>query len=76
MAQGTIKLLWLQFLLTELGFAVTNSSYLLCNNKFVIMLFYNSVLHERTKHIEVVFTSFEKKLITLLLLFVLSYLLL
>ena len=52
MAQGTNEILWLRSLLTELGFLVTDSSYLFCDNKSTIMLSFNSVLHERTKHIE------------------------
>ncbi|PSS33155.1 Endonuclease, partial [Actinidia chinensis var. chinensis] len=53
MAQGTSEILWLRSLLTELGFSVTDSSYLFCDNKSAIMLSSDSVLHERTKHIEV-----------------------
>ncbi|GFY91383.1 hypothetical protein Acr_07g0015790 [Actinidia rufa] len=53
MAQGTSEILWLRSLLTELGFSMTDSSYLFCDNKSAIMLSSDSVLHERTKHIEV-----------------------
>ncbi|GFY96557.1 hypothetical protein Acr_11g0008630 [Actinidia rufa] len=53
MAQGTSEIIWLRSLLTELGFSVTDSSYLFCDNKSAIMLSSDSVLHERTKHIEV-----------------------
>ncbi|GFY83186.1 hypothetical protein Acr_02g0014260 [Actinidia rufa] len=36
-----------------MGFSMTDSSYLFCDNKLAIMLSSDSVLHERTKHIEV-----------------------
>ena len=53
MAQGTCELLWLRSLLQELGFPVTEPSTLFCDNTSAIMLASDSVLHERTKHIEV-----------------------
>ncbi|GFS34134.1 hypothetical protein Acr_00g0032440 [Actinidia rufa] len=53
MTQGISEILWLRSLLTELDFSVTNLSYLFCDNKLAIMLSSDSVLHERTKHIEV-----------------------
>ena len=53
MAQRTCELLWLRSLLDELGFLVKDSSTLFCDNKSAIMLSSDSVLHERTKHIEV-----------------------
>ena len=61
MAQGTSEILWLRSLLTELGFSVTNSPYLFCDNKSAIMLSSDSVLHERTKHIEVDIHFIRKK---------------
>uniref|UniRef100_A0A5B6Z3F8 Reverse transcriptase Ty1/copia-type domain-containing protein n=1 Tax=Davidia involucrata TaxID=16924 RepID=A0A5B6Z3F8_DAVIN len=53
MAQGTCELLWLRSLFSELGFPVKNSSELFCDNKSAIILASDSVLHERSKHIEV-----------------------
>ena len=53
MAHGTCELLWLRSLLFELGFPVDGSSTLFCDNKSAILLASDSVLHERTKHIEV-----------------------
>ena len=53
MAQDACELLWLRSLLSELGFAVTESSTLFCDNKYVIMLSTVSVVHKRTKHVEV-----------------------
>ena len=53
MAQGFCELLWLRSFLGEIGFAETGSSGLFCDNKSAIMLASDSVLHERSKHIEV-----------------------
>uniref|UniRef100_A0A2N9G5A4 Integrase catalytic domain-containing protein n=1 Tax=Fagus sylvatica TaxID=28930 RepID=A0A2N9G5A4_FAGSY len=53
MAQGTCEILWLRSICNELGFMETDSSQLFCDNKFAIMLALDSVLHERSKHIEV-----------------------
>ena len=53
MAQGTCEILWLRSILQELGFPVSEPSTLFCDNKSAIMLASDSVLHERTKHIEV-----------------------
>ena len=53
LAQGTSELLRFRSLLTELDFSVTDSSALFCDNKFDIFLSSDSVLHEKTKHIEV-----------------------
>ncbi|GFZ21735.1 hypothetical protein Acr_29g0008970 [Actinidia rufa] len=61
MAQGTSEIIWLRSLLTELGFSVTDLSYLFCDNKSAIMLSSDSVLHERTKHIEVDIHFIRKK---------------
>jgi hypothetical protein len=53
MAQGTCEILWLRSICNELGFMETDSFQLFCDNKFAIMLALDSVLHERSKHIEV-----------------------
>ena len=53
MAQGTCEIIWLQSILRELGFPVCLPLTLYCDNKSAIMLAFDSVLHERTKHIEV-----------------------
>jgi hypothetical protein len=53
MAQGTCEILWLRSILNELGFMEKDSSQLFCDNKSAIMLASDSVLHERSKHIEV-----------------------
>ena len=53
MAQGTCEILWLRSICNELGFMETDLSQLFCDNKSAIMLASDSVLHERSKHIEV-----------------------
>ena len=53
MAQGTCELLWLYSFMTELSFPMIAPYTLFCDNKSAIMLASDSVLHERTKHIEV-----------------------
>ena len=53
MAQATCEILWLRSICNELGFMKTDSSQLFCDNKSAIMLDSDSVLHERSKHIEV-----------------------
>uniref|UniRef100_A0A2N9F8S9 Reverse transcriptase Ty1/copia-type domain-containing protein n=1 Tax=Fagus sylvatica TaxID=28930 RepID=A0A2N9F8S9_FAGSY len=53
MAQATCEILWLRSICNELGFMETDSSQLFCDNKSAIILASDSVLHERSKHIEV-----------------------
>jgi hypothetical protein len=53
MAQGTCEILWLRSICNELGFMEIDSSQLFCDNKSAIMFASDSVLHERSKHIEV-----------------------
>ena len=53
MAQGSCEILWLHSILAELGFPACMPSTLYCDNKSAIMLASDSVLHERTKHVEV-----------------------
>ena len=61
MPQGSCELLWLRSLLDELGFPVMDSSMLYCDNKSTIMLSSYSILHERTKHVEVVIHFIREK---------------
>ena len=61
MAQGTCEILWIRSILNELGFTEKGSSQLFCDNKSAIMLASNSVLHERSKHIEVDIHFISKK---------------
>jgi len=52
MAHGVTELVWLRSLLDELGQPLASGSTLYCDNKSAILLTQDSVLHERTKHIE------------------------
>ncbi|CAL8154939.1 unnamed protein product [Prunus armeniaca] len=53
MAQGVCKLLWLRRLLRDLRFAPQKPMDLYCDNKAAIVIAYNPVQHDRTKHVEV-----------------------
>lgn len=53
LALGTCEIIWLRSILGELGFPVTSPSTLYCDNRSAIQLASDSVLHERTKHIEI-----------------------
>ena len=61
MAQGTCELLWVHSLLAELGFPVSEPSILFCDNKSTIMLASDSILHERTNTLKLMFILFVKK---------------
>lgn len=51
-ANTTCKILWLQSLLKELGIFLDKPPTLLCNNLGATYLSVNSILHSRTKHVE------------------------
>ena len=48
----TSKLLWLRWLLKDLGVS-KSSATLYCDNQSAIHIAHNDVFHERTKHIEI-----------------------
>ena len=52
LADTTSKLLWLRWLLKDLGVS-TSSATLYCDNQSAIHIVHNDVFHERTKHIEI-----------------------
>jgi hypothetical protein len=52
-AKGIQEILWLRKLLTDLGFAPTESCKLYCDNRAAINISENPVQHDRTKHVEV-----------------------
>ena len=52
-AKGITEVLWLRKLLTELGYTLTKSCELYCDNQAAINIFENLVQHDRTKHVEV-----------------------
>ena len=49
----TAKLIWLCWLLQDLGVDCSITTKLHCDNRSVIQIAYNDVLYERTKHIEI-----------------------
>ncbi|KAL5701149.1 hypothetical protein ACHQM5_026518 [Ranunculus cassubicifolius] len=53
LALGTCEVVWLRTMLGELGFSATTPSVLHCDNRAAIHLASDSVLHERTKHVEI-----------------------
>jgi hypothetical protein len=49
----TFELLWLCWLLHDMGVSQTSSSPIFCDNRSAIQIGHNDVFHERTKHIEI-----------------------
>ena len=49
----TFELLWLRWLLKDLGVSTSSTTPLYCDNQNVIHIAHNDVFHERTKHIEI-----------------------
>ncbi|WJZ95940.1 hypothetical protein VitviT2T_014671 [Vitis vinifera] len=49
----TSELLWLRWLLKDLGVSTSSAAPLYCDNQSVIHIAHNDVFHERTKHIEI-----------------------
>jgi len=52
MALTTYKIIWLHWLLTDMGVYLKDPTPLHCDNRSVIHIARNFVFHERTKHIE------------------------
>ncbi|KAL6335120.1 hypothetical protein AAG906_027180 [Vitis piasezkii] len=52
LANSTVEIMWLQSLLSKLGFSSSNPATLWCDNVGVIYLCSNPVFHARTKHIK------------------------
>ncbi|KAA0045541.1 Retrovirus-related Pol polyprotein from transposon TNT 1-94 [Cucumis melo var. makuwa] len=52
LADATAELLWLCWLLTDMGVPQQGPTLLYCDNCSVIQIAHNDVFHERTKHIE------------------------
>ena len=53
LANTTSELLWLRWLLNDLGVFTSSATPLYCDNQSVIHITHNDVFHERTKHIEI-----------------------
>ena len=52
-ANTTSELLWLQWLLKDLGVFTSSAIPLYCDNQSVIHITHNDVFHEQTKHIKI-----------------------
>ncbi|GJR09126.1 retrovirus-related pol polyprotein from transposon TNT 1-94 [Tanacetum coccineum] len=52
MAVTTSEIVWLRWLLSDMGVRISHSTPLYCDNRSAIQIARNSVFHERTKHIE------------------------
>lgn len=52
MAHATAEIIWLRWLLSDLGVPQSSSTRLYCDNRSAIQIAHNTVFHERTKHIE------------------------
>ena len=53
LANTTSELLWLRWLLKDLGVSTSFATLLYCDNQSAIYIAHNDVFHERTKHIEI-----------------------
>ena len=49
----TFELIWLRWLLKDLGVSTSSVVPLYCDNQSAILIAHNDVFHERTKHIEI-----------------------
>uniref|UniRef100_A0A2N9F074 Reverse transcriptase Ty1/copia-type domain-containing protein n=1 Tax=Fagus sylvatica TaxID=28930 RepID=A0A2N9F074_FAGSY len=53
LADATLELLWLRWLLADIGAPQTTNTPIHCDNRSAIHIAHNDVFHERTKHIEI-----------------------
>ena len=53
MATTTVEIVWLRWLLADLGVSLFAATPMYCDNKSAIQIAHNAVFHERTKHIEI-----------------------
>ena len=53
MASTTTEIVWLRWLLADMGIPLSSPTPMYCDNKSAIQISHNSVFHERTKHIEI-----------------------
>ena len=53
LAATTTELIWLRWLLQDLGVDCSTATKLHCDNRSAIQIAHNNVFHERTKHIEI-----------------------
>ena len=53
LAATIVELIWLRWLLQDLGVDYSTATKLHCDNRSAIQIAHNDVFHERTKHIEI-----------------------
>ena len=53
LADTTSDLLWLRWLLKDLGVSTSSATLLYCDNQSAIHIVHNDIFHEWTKHIEI-----------------------
>ena len=53
LADTTSELIWLRWLLKDLGVSTSSATHLYCDNQSAIHITHNDVFHERTKHIKI-----------------------
>ena len=53
MTATTTKLIWLRWLLHDLGVDYSTATKFHCDNRSAIQIAHNDVFHERTKHIKI-----------------------
>ena len=53
LADATSELIWLRWLLADMGVTHSGATILHCDNRSAIQIAHNDVFHERTKHIEI-----------------------
>jgi hypothetical protein len=53
MASTTKEIVWLHWLLANMGISFSHPTPMYCDNQSSIQIAHNSVFHERTKHIEI-----------------------
>ncbi|KAL5788005.1 hypothetical protein ACOSP7_004954 [Xanthoceras sorbifolium] len=53
MASTTTEIVWLRWLLADMGVHLSHPTPMFCDNQSSIQIAHNSVFHERTKHIEI-----------------------
>ena len=53
LADTAFELLWLRWLLKNLGVSTSSATPLYCDNQCTIHISHNDVFHEQTKHIEI-----------------------
>ena len=53
LADTTSEVIWLRWLLADMGVVSATPTTIYCDNKSAIQISHNDVFHERTKHIEI-----------------------